>query len=45
MSEFYGLSARTLEGRSVSFCEYAGKVALVVNTASHCGFTPQYQRL
>ncbi|MEY0630006.1 redoxin domain-containing protein, partial [Providencia rettgeri] len=42
MSTFYQLTARSLSGQLVSMADYAGKVVLVVITASHCGFTPQY---
>ncbi|MFV3076139.1 glutathione peroxidase [Niveispirillum fermenti] len=45
MTSIYDFTARTLDGKDVSLGEWRGKVMLIVNTASKCGFTYQYQGL
>jgi glutathione peroxidase len=45
MSDLYDFSAKTLGGAAKSLGDFRGKVVLVVNTASECGFTPQYEGL
>jgi glutathione peroxidase len=44
-TSIYDFKAASLDGAEVSLDEYRGKVLLIVNTASRCGFTPQYQGL
>ncbi|WP_334104656.1 glutathione peroxidase [Muricomes intestini] len=41
----YDYNVKTMEGQEKSLNEYKGKVLLIVNTATGCGFTPQYEGL
>lgn len=41
----YQFQAKTLDGKEVDFSQYKDRVLLIVNTASQCGFTPQYSGL
>lgn len=45
MSTVHDFSALGIDGKTRKLADYAGKVLLIVNTASKCGFTPQYKGL
>lgn len=45
MSTVYDFEAQTISGKTVSLDAYRGKAMLIVNTASACGFTPQFAGL
>lgn len=45
MNTIFEYTMKSLQGKEISFKDYEGKVVLIVNTASKCGFTPQYEGL
>ena len=45
MTTIYDFQAELLEGEQKNLADYQGKVLLVVNTASQCGLTPQFEGL
>ena len=44
-ASIYDLTVKDIDGKDVALKNYRGKVLLIVNVASHCGFTPQYKAL
>ena len=45
MDNLYSLAMKTIDGKAQKFSDYKGKALLIVNTASQCGFTPQYKSM
>ncbi|MEN6605689.1 MAG: glutathione peroxidase, partial [Bryobacteraceae bacterium] len=44
-SSIYEFQMNSIDGKPISLSDYQGKVVLIVNVASRCGFTPQYSAL
>ena len=44
-SDIYSIPVKTIDGKTTSLAEHKGKAMLIVNVASKCGFTPQYEGL
>ncbi|HEY0031113.1 MAG TPA: glutathione peroxidase [Bacteroidia bacterium] len=42
---FYDFKVKSIEGKEIDFATYRGRKVMIVNTASECGFTPQYDEL
>jgi glutathione peroxidase len=42
---FHSFSAKDIDGNTIDFSKFKGKKVMVVNTASECGYTPQYKAL
>ena len=45
VNSIYNCTAKSLDGKELSLSQFEGKVLIIVNTASKCGFTPQYTEL
>lgn len=45
LQTIYNFKAKSLQGEEIDFSSYRGKLLIIVNTASKCGFTPQYKSL
>lgn len=45
IKDIYLISVKTIQGKEVTLADYKGKALLIVNVASRCGFTPQYEGL
>jgi len=43
--KIYDFNAKTIKGETISLAQYQGNILLIVNTATACGFTPQYNEL
>jgi glutathione peroxidase len=45
VANLYDFKIESIDGKQIDFSQYKGKTLLIVNTASKCGYTPQYEEL